>query len=159
MQENLQNKRSIRSAGERLKVVYRLSEVNVLQSTYKGLLHEVMWGSGKHNPGKGSICYVKRNFRVCCNKAKELIAAPSCSAEAKEAAQRGFRGGSGERTKTAGKRQRNSSLRWRSIIPIDGLIAFTKESDAGTKYSAERKKPKCSRARKRGIRGSRSKIL
>ncbi len=39
----LAEQRSIRSAGERLKVVYRLSGVNVLQSTYKGLLHRSVW--------------------------------------------------------------------------------------------------------------------
>ena len=39
----LAEQRSIQSAGERLKVVYRLSGVNVLQSTYKGLLHRSVW--------------------------------------------------------------------------------------------------------------------
>ena len=39
----LAEQRSIRSAGERLKVVYRLSGVNVLQSTHRGLPHRSVW--------------------------------------------------------------------------------------------------------------------
>ena len=39
----LAERRSIRSAGERLKVVYRLSGVNVLQSTHRGLPHRSVW--------------------------------------------------------------------------------------------------------------------
>lgn len=39
----LAEQRSIQSAGERLKVVYRLSGVNVLQSTHRGLPHRSVW--------------------------------------------------------------------------------------------------------------------
>ena len=39
----LAENRSIKNAGERLKVVYRLSGVNVLQSTHKGLTHRSVW--------------------------------------------------------------------------------------------------------------------
>lgn len=39
----LAEQRSIRSAGEGLKVVYRLSGVNVLQSTHRGLSHRSVW--------------------------------------------------------------------------------------------------------------------
>ena len=39
----LAEQRSIRSAGERLNVVYRLSGVNVLQSTHRGLPHRSVW--------------------------------------------------------------------------------------------------------------------
>ena len=81
----------------------------------------------------------KETLEYVVAKAKELIAAPSCSAEAKEAAQAWIAAVGTD--KQAEETKKFIAEMEEDIIPIDGLIAFA-ESDAEQKYLAERKKPK-----------------
>ena len=70
----------------------------------------------------------KETLEYVVAKAKELIAAPSCSAEAKEAAQAWIAAVGTDKMEE-------------DIIPIDGLIAFA-ESDAGAKVFGGAEKAK-----------------
>ena len=73
----------------------------------------------------------KETLEYVVAKAKELIAAPSCSAEAKEAAQAWIAAVGTD--KQAEETKKFIAEMEEDIIPIDGLIAFA-ESDAGAKY-------------------------
>ena len=100
--------------------------------------------------------YKKKLQSMLQQKAKELIAAPSCSAEAKEAAQAWIAAVGTD--KQAEETKKFIAEMEEDIIPIDGLIAFA-ESDAGAKvFGGPEKDQRCSRARKRD-QGSRSKVL
>ena len=70
----------------------------------------------------------KETLEYVVAKAKELIAAPSCSAEAKEAAQAWIAAVGTD--KQAEETKKFIAEMEEDIIPIDGLIAFA-ESDAG----------------------------
>ena len=72
----------------------------------------------------------KETLEYVVAKAKELIAAPSCSAEAKEAAQAWIAAVGTD--KQAEETKKFIAEMEEDIIPIDGLIAFA-ESDAGAK--------------------------
>lgn len=98
----------------------------------------------------------KETLEYVVAKAKELIVAPSCSAEAKEAAQAWIAAVGTD--KQAEETKKFIAEMEEDIIPIDGLIAFA-ESDAGAKSIwRSGKSQRCSRARKRD-QGSRSKVL
>ena len=79
---------------------------------------------------KGSNFMSKETLEFIQEKAKELIAAPSCSAEAKEAAQAWLAAVGTD--KQAEETKKFIAEMEEDIIPIDGLIAFA-ESDAGAK--------------------------
>ena len=72
----------------------------------------------------------KETLEYVVAKAKELIAAPSCSAEAKEAAQAWIAAVGTE--KQAEETKKFIAEMEEDIIPIDGLIAFA-GSDMGAK--------------------------
>ena len=72
----------------------------------------------------------KETLEYVVAKAKELIVAPSCSAEAKEAAQAWIAAVGTD--KQAEETKKFIAEMEEDIIPIDGLIAFA-ESDAGAK--------------------------
>ena len=72
-------------------------------------------------------------------KTQELIAAPSCSAEAKEAAQRWLNAAGTD--KEAEETKKFIAEMEEDIISIDGLIAFA-ESDAGAKVFGGAEKAK-----------------
>ena len=75
----------------------------------------------------------KETLEYVVAKAKELIVAPSCSAEAKEAAQAWIA--------AVGTDKQAEAEMEEDIIPIDGLIAFA-ESDAGAKVFGGAEKAK-----------------
>mgnify|MGYP006964180042 CR=1 FL=1 len=81
----------------------------------------------------------KKLLEYVVTKAKELIAAPSCSAEAKKQPRRGLQ--QWERTSRQ-KRQRNSSLRWKKILFQLMDSSHLQSPMQEQKYSAERKKAK-----------------
>ncbi len=81
----------------------------------------------------------KETLEFAQEKAKELIAAPSCSAEAKEAAQAWLAAVGTD--KQAEETKKFIAEMEEDIIPIDGLIAFA-ESDAGAKVFGGAEKPK-----------------
>ena len=84
---------------------------------------------------KGSNFMSKETLEFIQEKAKELIAAPSCSAEAKEAAQAWLAAVGTD--KQAEETKKFIAEMEEDIIPIDGLIAFA-ESDMGAKvFGAE----------------------
>ena len=78
----------------------------------------------------------KETLEYVVAKAKELIAAPSCSAEAKEAAQAWIDAVGTD--KEAEETKKFIAEMEEDIMPIDGLIAFA-ESDAGAKVFGEEK--------------------
>ena len=71
---------------------------------------------------KGSNFMSKETLEFIQEKAKELIAAPSCSAEAKEAAQAWLAAVGTD--KQAEETKKFIAEMEEDIIPIDGLIAF-----------------------------------
>jgi len=79
----------------------------------------------------------KETLEFAQEKAKELIAAPSCSAEAKEAAQAWLAAVGTD--KQAEETKKFIAEMEEDIIPIDGLIAFA-ESDAGAKVFGDKAK-------------------
>lgn len=79
----------------------------------------------------------KETLEFVQEKAKELIAAPSCSAEAKEAAQAWLAAVGTD--KQAEETKKFIAEMEEDIIPIDGLIAFA-ESDAGAKVFGDKAK-------------------
>ena len=80
----------------------------------------------------------KETLEYVVAKAKELIAAPSCSAEAKEAAQAWIDAVGTD--KEAEETKKFIAEMEEDIMPVDGLIAFA-ESDAGAKvFGAEKAK-------------------
>ena len=79
----------------------------------------------------------KETLEFIQEKAKELIAAPSCSAEAKEAAQAWLAAVGTD--KQAEETKKFIAEMEEDIIPIDGLIAFA-ESDAGAKVFGDKAK-------------------
>ena len=81
----------------------------------------------------------KETLEYVVTKAKELIAAPSCSAEAKEAAQAWIAAVGTD--KQAEETKKFIAEMEEDIIPIDGLIAFA-ESDAGAKVFGGAEKAK-----------------
>ena len=81
----------------------------------------------------------KETLEYVVAKAKELIAAPSCSAEAKEAAQAWIAAVGTD--KQAEETKKFIAEMEEDIIPIDGLIAFA-ESDAGAKVFGGAEKAK-----------------
>ncbi|RGZ99471.1 molecular chaperone Hsp90 [Dorea formicigenerans] len=81
----------------------------------------------------------KETLEFIQEKAKELIAAPSCSAEAKEAAQAWLAAVGTD--KQAEETKKFIAEMEEDIIPIDGLIAFA-ESDAGAKVFGGAEKAK-----------------
>ena len=81
----------------------------------------------------------KETLEFAQEKAKELIAAPSCSAEAKEAAQAWLAAVGTD--KQAEETKKFIAEMEEDIIPIDGLIAFA-ESDAGAKVFGGAEKAK-----------------
>lgn len=88
---------------------------------------------------KGSNFMSKETLEFIQEKAKELIAAPSCSAEAKEAAQAWLAAVGTD--KQAEETKKFIAEMEEDIIPIDGLIAFA-ESDAGAKVFGGAEKAK-----------------
>lgn len=86
---------------------------------------------------KGSNFMSKETLEFVQEKAKELIAAPSCSAEAKEAAQAWLAAVGTD--KQAEETKKFIAEMEEDIIPIDGLIAFA-ESDAGAKVFGDKAK-------------------
>ena len=81
----------------------------------------------------------KETLEYVVAKAKELIVAPSCSAEAKEAAQAWIAAVGTD--KQAEETKKFIAEMEEDIIPIDGLIAFA-ESDAGAKVFGGAEKAK-----------------
>lgn len=79
----------------------------------------------------------KETLEFVQEKAKELIAAPSCSAEAKEAAEAWLAAVGTD--KQAEETKKFIAEMEEDIIPIDGLIAFA-ESDAGAKVFGDKAK-------------------
>ena len=79
----------------------------------------------------------KETLEYVVAKAKELIAAPSCSAEAKEAAQAWIDAVGTD--KEAEETKKFIAEMEEDIMPIDGLIAFA-ESDAGAKVFGDKAK-------------------
>lgn len=79
----------------------------------------------------------KETLEYVVAKAKELIAAPSCSAEAKEAAQAWIAAVGTD--KQAEETKKFIAEMEEDIMPIDGLIAFA-ESDAGAKVFGDKAK-------------------
>lgn len=80
----------------------------------------------------------KETLEYVVAKAKELMAAPSCSAEAKEAAQAWIDAVGTD--KQAEVTKNFIAEMEEDIMPVDGLIAFA-ESDAGAKvFGAEKAK-------------------
>ena len=79
----------------------------------------------------------KETLEFIKEKAKELISAPSCSAEAKEAAQAWLAAVGTD--KQAEETKKFIAEMEEDIIPIDGLIAFA-ESDAGAKVFGDKAK-------------------
>ena len=79
----------------------------------------------------------KETLEYVVAKAKELIAAPSCSAEAKEAAEAWIAAVGTD--KQAEETKKFIAEMEEDIIPIDGLIAFA-ESDAGAKVFGDKAK-------------------
>ena len=98
----------------------------------------------------------KETLEYVVTKAKELIAAPSCSAEAKEAAQAWIAAVGTD--KQAEETKKFIAEMEEDIIPIDGLIAFA-ESDAGAKVFGGAEKAKGVAEQRKRDQGSRSKIL
>ena len=98
------------------------------------VFHIEVCGSRKYNQdikqGKEVLVMSKETLEYVVAKAKELIAAPSCSAEAKEAAQAWIAAVGTD--KQAEETKKFIAEMEEDIIPIDGLIAFA-ESDAGAK--------------------------
>ena len=82
----------------------------------------------------------KETLEYVVAKAKELIVAPSCSAEAKRSSP-GVDCSSGEQTSRQ-KRQRNSSLRWKKILFQLMDSSHSQSPMQEQKYSVERKKAK-----------------
>ena len=81
----------------------------------------------------------KETLEYVVAKAKELIVAPSCSAEAKEAAQAWIAAVGTD--KQAEETKKFIAEMEEDIIPIDGLIAFA-ETDAGAKVFGAAEKAK-----------------
>lgn len=81
----------------------------------------------------------KETLEYVVTKAKELIAAPSCSAEAKEAAQAWI---AAVGTDKQAEETKKSSLRWKKILFQLMDSSHLQSPMQEQKYSAERKKPK-----------------
>lgn len=88
----------------------------------------------KSDKKKGAFVMNRETLNYVIEKTEELIAAPSCSAEAKEAAQRWLNAAGTD--KEAEETKKYIEELEADIMPIDNLIAFA-GSDEGAKYFGE----------------------